>query len=230
MELMKKIPYVSIEKVTRAVNGEADALAKLAKELSELTEPEIYITVCNRRPLSLCPTTDNTKNEDVEPEEAEQQEAMTIEENNDWRQPFIEYFQHGTLPRDKMAADQLRKRVLRYAYVGTTLYRRSYDQLWLRYVSGPETEQIMKEIHSGLCGAHQSWLKMKLKIKRMGYYWPTMVVDCEDHTKKCRMCQIHDPFMHQAPNPLHPTVASWLFIMWGTDVVGPIDPPTLIGH
>jgi ribonuclease HI len=31
MELMKKISYVSIEKVTRAVNDEADALAKLAK-------------------------------------------------------------------------------------------------------------------------------------------------------------------------------------------------------
>jgi ribonuclease HI len=31
MDLMKKIMYVSIEKVTRAVNGEADVLAKLAK-------------------------------------------------------------------------------------------------------------------------------------------------------------------------------------------------------
>jgi hypothetical protein len=54
MELMKKIPYVSIEKVTRAVNGEADALAKLAKELGEPTEPGIHIIVRNRRSLSLC--------------------------------------------------------------------------------------------------------------------------------------------------------------------------------
>jgi ribonuclease HI len=54
IELMKKILYVSIEKVTRAVNGEADALAKLAKELSEPTEPKIHITVRNKRPLSLC--------------------------------------------------------------------------------------------------------------------------------------------------------------------------------
>jgi ribonuclease HI len=54
MELMKKILYVSIEKVTRAVNGEADALAKLAKELGEPTEPGIHIIVRNRRSLSLC--------------------------------------------------------------------------------------------------------------------------------------------------------------------------------
>jgi ribonuclease HI len=230
MELIKKIPYVSIEKVTRAVNGEADALAKLAKELGEPTELEIHITVRNRRPLSLCQITSDAGNEIAEPKKAEQQEAMITKEDDDWRQPFIEYFQHGTLPKDKRAADQLRKRVLRYAYVGSTLYRRSYDQLWLRCVSGPEAKRVMKEIHSGLCGAHQSGPKMKLKIKRMGYYWPTMVADCEDHPKKCRMCQIHGPFIHQAPNPLHPTVASWPFSMWGTDIVGPIDPPTSRGH
>jgi Integrase core domain len=88
----------------------------------------------------------------------------------------------------------------------------------------------MKEIHSGLCRAHQSRPKMKLKIKRMGYYWPTMVADCEAHAKKCRMYQIHGPFIHQAPSPLHPTIASWPFNMWGTDIVGPINPPTSRGH
>jgi Integrase core domain len=34
----------------------------------------------------------------------------------------------------------------------------------------------------------------------------------------------------QAPNPLHSTVASWPFSMWGTDIVGPIDPPTSRDH
>jgi hypothetical protein len=127
IELMKKIPYVSIKKVTRAVNGEVDALAKLTKELGEPTEPEIYITVRNRRLLSLCQTTNDTRNEDVGPRKVEHQEAMITEEDDDWRQPFIEYFQHGTLPKDKRAADQLRKRVLWYVYVGNTLYRKSYD-------------------------------------------------------------------------------------------------------
>jgi ribonuclease HI len=90
MELMKKILYVSIEKVTRAVNGEPNALAKLAKELGEPTEPEIHINVHNRRLLSLCQTIDNSRNEDVGPRQAEQQEEMITEEDDDWRQPFIE--------------------------------------------------------------------------------------------------------------------------------------------
>jgi Integrase zinc binding domain len=208
MELMKKIPYMSIEKVTRVVNGEADALAKLAKELGEPTELETHIVVRNRRSLSLCQTIDEAIDEDIGPRKVEYQEAMITEEDDDWRQPFIEYFQHGTLPKDKKTVDQLRKRVLRYAYVGDTLYHRSYDQLWLRCVSRPEAEQVMKEVHSGLCGAHQSGPKMKLKIKRMEYYWPTMMTDCEDHAKKYCMCQIHGPFIHRTPNPLYPTVAS----------------------
>jgi hypothetical protein len=105
---------VSIKKVTRAVNGEADALAKLAKELGEPTEPEIHITVRNRRSLSLCQITSDAGNENTEPKKVEQLEAMITEKDDDWRQPFIEYFQYGTLPKDKRAADQLRKRVLRY--------------------------------------------------------------------------------------------------------------------
>jgi hypothetical protein len=93
---------------------------------------------------------------------------MITEEDDDWRQPFIEYFQHGTLPKDKRADGQLRKRVLRYVYVGNTLYRRSYDQLWLRCVSGPEAKQVMKEIHSRLCRAHQSGPKNKIKNQTNG--------------------------------------------------------------
>jgi hypothetical protein len=30
---------------------------------------------------------------------------MTTEENDDWRRPFIEFFQHDTLPKDKKVAD-----------------------------------------------------------------------------------------------------------------------------
>jgi hypothetical protein len=51
---MKKISYVFIEKDTRVVNYEADALAKLAKELGESTKLEIHITIHNKRSLSLC--------------------------------------------------------------------------------------------------------------------------------------------------------------------------------
>ncbi|KAJ1693259.1 hypothetical protein LUZ63_009957 [Rhynchospora breviuscula] len=88
----------------------------------------------------------------------------------------------------------------------------------------------MQEVHSGTCGAHQSGPRMRVQIKLMGYYWPTMINDCENYSERCHMCQIHGDFIHQHPNALHPTVVSWPFEMWGTDIIGPIDPPASNGH
>jgi hypothetical protein len=83
--------------------------------------------------------------------------------------------------------------------------------LWLRCLSSDEARQAMYEVHSGVCGAHRSGPKMRVKLKQMGYYWPTMVQNCMDYVKRCNICQIHGDYM---PNPLRPTVASWpIFLM-----------------
>ncbi|PKU59564.1 hypothetical protein MA16_Dca028568 [Dendrobium catenatum] len=158
------------------------------------------------------------------------QESLTISGENDWRDPFIRYFKEGRLPENKSTASQISRRALRYAFVNDTLYRRSFNQMWLRCLGPDESQKVLSEVHEGLCGAHQSGPKMKIKIKRMGYYWPRMILDCIDHAKKCHQCQVHGDIMHRPPNPLHPTVASWPFESWGTDIIGPIEPPSSLGH
>ncbi|XP_060177763.1 uncharacterized protein LOC132607695 [Lycium barbarum] len=55
----------------------------------------------------------------------------------------------------------------------------------------------------------------------MGYYRPTMVKDCLDYARRCA-CQFHANFIHQPPEVVHPTVASWPFEAWGLDMVGPL--------
>ncbi|GKV21559.1 hypothetical protein SLEP1_g31529 [Rubroshorea leprosula] len=72
--------------------------------------------------------------------------------------------------------------------------------------------------------------KLHYQIRRMGYYWPTMVKDCMEYAKKCEACQFHANFIHQPPKPLHPTIASWPFHAWGLDVIGPITPKSSAGH
>ncbi|XP_034197971.1 uncharacterized protein K02A2.6-like [Prunus dulcis] len=57
-----------------------------------------------------------------------------------------------------------------------------------------------------------------------------MVKDCMDYVKKCQACQFHANFIHQPPEPLHPTITSWPFDAWGLDVVGPIAPKSSDGH
>ncbi|GKV14736.1 hypothetical protein SLEP1_g25561 [Rubroshorea leprosula] len=90
--------------------------------------------------------------------------------------------------------------------------------------------QVVEEAHSRICGVHQFGPKLHYRIRRMGYYWLTMVKDCMEYAKKCEACHFHATFIHQPLEPLHPTIASWPFHAWGLDVIGPITPKSLAGH
>ncbi|KAG9442537.1 hypothetical protein H6P81_018391 [Aristolochia fimbriata] len=78
--------------------------------------------------------------------------------------------------------------------------------------------------HSGICGAHQAGPKLHLQVKRLGYYWPSMLRDAIEMARTCKQCQLHADYIHRASEPLHPTVASWLFEAWGMDIICPISP------
>ncbi|KAI5349454.1 hypothetical protein L3X38_002341 [Prunus dulcis] len=106
----------------------------------------------------------------------------------------------------------------------------NYLGVFLRCLDEEDAFKAMEEAHSGICGAHQSGPKLHFQIKRMSYYWPTMVKDCMDYVKKCQACQFHANFIHQPLEPLHPTITSWPFDAWGLDVVGPIAPKSSDGH
>ena len=74
----------------------------------------------------------------------------------------------------------------------------------------------MEEAHVSVCKAHQSGPKLHDRVKRMGYYWPTIVCVA----RRCDARQLHANFIHQLLEPLHPTVTSWPFEARGLDVVG----------
>jgi len=81
-----------------------------------------------------------------------------------------------------------------------------------------------------MCGSHQPGPKLRDRLRRLGYYWPKMILDAIAYAKWCHACQIHGDFVHQPPEHLHPTSSSWPFEMWGMDIIGPISPTTSRGH
>jgi len=64
----------------------------------------------------------------------------------------------------------------------------------------------------------------------LGYYWPTIVADAIKYAQRCKACQIQADFIHQPPELLYPTVASWPFEAWGIDIIEPISPSSIRGH
>ncbi|XP_020705355.1 uncharacterized protein LOC110116200 [Dendrobium catenatum] len=122
MELLCLFPEVTLVRVPRSENGRADALAKLAKELADPTGNPVSIVVKYRQ--ALCPADLSSPDQTLA--------VLAVEEESDWRIPFIEYLKRGRLPDDRSLATQIRKRALSFSYVNETLYRRSFDQMWLR--------------------------------------------------------------------------------------------------
>ena len=130
--------------------------------------------------------------------------AMTIDtyeiEMGDWRTPFLDYLLHGYLPLDSSERSRIRKRSLNYTCINDTLYRCSCDAILLRCLAGNEVIDALNEVHSGVCGAHQSGPKLYYQLRHLGYYWPTMFDDSMKFAKKFRECQIHGNFIHQPMN------------------------------
>ena len=147
----------------------------------------------------------------------------------DWRQPIIDYLCYEILPENPRRRTDIRHRAPGFLYYKDTLYRRSFEGMLLRCLGEEEVIQDLQEAQSGVCGSHQSGPKLHFHIKRMGYYWPTMVKDCLYYARKCDACQFHANFIHQPPEVLHPTIASRPFDAWGLDIVGPL-PKYSGGH
>ncbi|KAI0529097.1 hypothetical protein KFK09_001643 [Dendrobium nobile] len=117
MELLFLILEVTLVRVPRSENGRADALAKLAKELADLTVNLLSIIVQYQQ--TLCLAVLSSPNQTLA--------VFVVEETLDWRVPFIEYLKHGRLQDDRSLATQIRNRVLSFSYVNETLDRHSFD-------------------------------------------------------------------------------------------------------
>jgi hypothetical protein len=79
--------------------------------------------------------------------------------------------------------------VLKYASLDDDLYRRTIDSLLLKCLGEEPAKVVVWEVHDGICGAHQSTYKMNWLLRRLGFYWPTMMDDCVKYQKGCEACQ-----------------------------------------
>ncbi|MGV7988762.1 integrase, partial [Mycobacterium kansasii] len=148
---------------------------------------------------------------------------------DDWRQPFVDYLKYNILPEDNVQRQQIKQRSGKFVICSEVLYRKSYNGMLLRCLDKQEAIQMLREAHSGECGAHQAGRNLCHRVHRMGYYWPTMFKDAIEYAKRCHECQIHGDVIHVPPEDLHQSVASWPFSAWGFDVIGPINPPSSKG-
>ncbi|KAL0373433.1 UNVERIFIED_CONTAM: Transposon Tf2-12 polyprotein [Sesamum radiatum] len=134
---------VEIEHVPRKDNKHADALAKLASTLMTL-EDNARVPIC--KSWVIPPIFDDDDCE--EEEELHAIEVFDIEKE-DWRQPLIDYLKYEKMPDDPCRKVDIRRRATCFIHHNDTLYRRSFDGIFLRCLSDDKATQAMEEAHSG---------------------------------------------------------------------------------
>ena len=102
-------------------------------------------------------------------------------EFTDWRTKFIDYLVDGKLPSEKWVARRLKTRSAHV--LDRELHRWTATKVLLKCIHGEETHLVMAETHEGAAGNHSGGRPNALKVKSLGFYWPTMNADCEAYAQ-----------------------------------------------
>jgi hypothetical protein len=80
----------------------------------------------------------------------------------DWRLPLLKCIRDPGKTTDK----KVKRQVLKYTSIDDELYRRSIYGMLLKYLDEEQAKVAVREVHDGICGAHQSVYKMNWLLRR----------------------------------------------------------------
>jgi hypothetical protein len=98
------------------------------------------------------------------------------------------------------------------------------DGLLLKCLTQDQAHEAIGEVHEGLCGSHQSSIKIRWVLRR------AMLDDCVRYKKGCMACQCFGDVQLTPMSLLYPFVKPWLFRGWGLDFISKIHPSSSRGH
>jgi hypothetical protein len=90
----------------------------------------------------------------------------------------------------------------------------------LRYITSDKGLELLKEIHSGFCGAHIGTRALASKAIKQGFYWPSINIDAKKLVQECDACQKTTNQQNLSSMPVHLIPPSWPLQRWGMDLVG----------
>ena len=86
--------------------------------------------------------------------------------------------------------------------------------------------EILDDLHRGVCSNHIGGRALAEKALRLGYFWPTLREDAMTMVMKCDKCKKFGRLIHQPANGLTPIDSPIPFAKWGMDILGPYPAAT----
>jgi glutaredoxin len=163
----------SLKNIPRGENEHADLLAKSTAQGLPLPSEVFFETI---------------KAPSVELME---QPVLTISlvHSEDWRTEIVSFLQGNYPSEDEAYIKRMEARTRPYIIIEGELYKQGVCSPLLKCLSRTEGQELMKEIHAGLCEAHIRSRPLLGKVFRQGFYWPKATSDAADLVQKCESCQ-----------------------------------------
>jgi ribonuclease HI len=212
-------------------NETADELAKIASGRT-MVPPDVFSRDIHQPSVKIddTPEPEETLAQPEVPSAAEGEaprvegERNGVAPNRNWQTPYLQYLHRGELPLDKAEARWLARRAKSFVLLGDEkeLYHRSPSGILQRCISVAEGQELLQKIHSGACGHHAAPRALVGNAFRQVFYWPTAVADATRIVRSCQACQFYAKQTHLPAQALQTIPITWLFVVWGLDLVGPL--------
>ncbi|XP_025678326.1 uncharacterized protein [Arachis hypogaea] len=134
-DLISKFNSFIILHVHREKNVRADILSKLAATRADTQTSALSQLTLKKPSIELLSIT-------------------SINHLRDWRTPFLEYINAGIIPRDELNPQHFRRKASLYTNIAGELYKRGFSQPLLKCLNKDESQEVMDEVHEGVCGNH----------------------------------------------------------------------------
>jgi hypothetical protein len=146
----------------------------------------------------------------------------------DWRAPIIAFLRGHYELVETHDMKRMQAHAKGYVLKDDKLFKKGVFAPLLKCITQEQGIELMKEIHSVMCGSHIAARTLVGKAFRQGLYWPMAIRDVEQIVKTCKARQFtakHQRRLGALSQLITPT---WTLQRWGLDIVGPL--PTAQGN
>lgn len=144
-----------------------------------------------------------------------------VQDEGDWRLPIQSYLECDLPPDDSAEAQRMAHKARVYVLMDDELYKKGHNGMLMKCILIFVGQDLLRKIHGGICGAHNSVRTLIGKAFRHGFYWPTAKQDAIEIVRTYEHCQLFQKQTTMHAEPLHTIPLSWPFTIWGIDILGP---------
>jgi hypothetical protein len=119
----------------------------------------------------------------------------------DWMSPVKTYLDNQPISDDNAEIERIAHKSKMYHLINGVLYKQGINGMMMKCIFKGEDIQLLREIHSGVCGAHSSQRSIVGKSFMHGFYWPTAKDDVMEIVTKYKECQFFQKQTTKHANP-----------------------------